>query len=135
MVTDSKGEFAFGNCASVAIAGAFGLRVMDVCEVFERMGFDWVEGVSFNECQKTIYFLGRTLRRKVVYRKNRIKGSYSSFAKVLADGGIYIMHFDEHLSLLENGVVYDSYFKGMDGKKKFEKWMPNGWWVIKDVKL
>lgn len=130
MITNSKVNFSFGNCAAVAIAGAFELPLWFVNEQFRARGIldPATDGVTFNDCQSVIYGLGRRSGRKVVHRKLHYLINYNGISKIMMDG-TYIVHFDEHLSLLQDGVVYDDYF--IDNPIRFKQWVPCGWWVIK----
>lgn len=125
-INPSKDEFKFGGCAPLAICGAFNIQMSIfrlICEFLKIRNYK--RGLTFWECKKIINAL---LRANNIftdqYTPNHARITYLQMA-ILLPKYKYIVLFDHHLSLLENGEIFDSFFM-------HEKTLPipTGWWRI-----
>lgn len=131
-INTSKIDFAYGNCAALAISSAFGLNWMAIKTICKLLKIDYKEGMTFWECKRLINILAKSNHDRIKYHPNLAKLEYWQMITVF-NRGKYIPVFDEHLSYLEEGQVYDTFLQEIllspDGKK-FLKTKPIGWWKI-----
>jgi hypothetical protein len=126
-----KGVFRFGNCASLAIGGAFDIDLRALTVIAKAIKLDLTqEGLTFGECQRLITYLCKEFKYTNFYTPNTTKVSYTQFLNILPKGK-YILDVGEHLSYYEDMVVYDSY---MEDPKDFQRVIPTGWWQIEERK-
>jgi len=125
-VIDPEDGFSFGNCATVAITRAFKIDFDITKELFHLMGANPSKGCTWRECDKCISSLCRIKGRMCRYTTNKTHISSTTFYQKNKKG-IFILNFENHLSVLKNGTVYDSWI----GEKGFRAHKLMGWWEIK----
>lgn len=137
-------QFIYGNCVSVALAQAFGIPAPALRIIFKSLGMKIEDGCSFWECTKIITLLCKSFSFRVKYVPNVTKVTYKQLASVLNEGKVLSM-FNIHLSYMEDGKIFDSYFhyntdeeSSIEMKESAIRMMqqaflqkPIGWWIIK----
>jgi hypothetical protein len=120
------GDFLYGGCATLAFAGAFDTPPQAIKIIISLMGIrNSHKGMTFDQCKKVIYKLSREFSKKVEYKTNPTKLNYVDFA-YSHKFGRYLIIFDEHLSYMEDGVIYDGFFE----KEELDRKIPTGWWKL-----
>lgn len=124
--------FYYGNCATLAIAGAYDIAPGEVGQLFKLINEDPEKGVSEQAINKIIKFLANTKRKPTpIYIPNKEHYSIFRFVSKIKEGE-YLVSFDEHLAHYIDGVFYDNFIlDNMDlllNKKEIRKIV--GWWKI-----
>lgn len=130
-IRESKSDFVYGSCATIAIASAFGYPYKAVSTICHALGIIDKMGLDFFKCKRVINFISQNGGFKAEYFPNDAKIAY--FQLILLRKEKLIVVFDHHLSFAENGVIYDSFLqKGDDDlAKEYLTLKPTGWWIIK----
>lgn len=128
--------FYYGNCATLAIAGAYEADTIEVGELFKLIGEHPNHGVSERAINKIIRFLSTTKRKPTpVYVPNTQYYSIFRFVNKIKKGE-YLVSFDEHLAHYVDGVFYDNFIlentELVLTKREIRKIV--GWWKINDEK-
>lgn len=127
IIEGSEG-FSFGNCACKAISEAFNMNAGTCVFACKLLDLDYIDGLTFKECNFLISKLASISYRKVYYKANKEKMSLIDFCKKNKQG-TFILNTPEHLSLLRDGVIVDTYY--------FQNpWIINkllGFWEIKPL--
>jgi hypothetical protein len=106
----SSEEFVYGSCACNAIGEAFEIKKISCDGIASLLGYNMNEGLDFYESNKLIKVIASFKKKKVSYHSNRKdKISFIDFCKSNKKG-IFILSMDNHLSILKDGVVIDSYY-------------------------
>lgn len=130
-------DFTYGNCALIAIANAFNTSPSAIHCLFLAIKCKHPEkGVSFRECQKVLYILSKSYYQYVNYFTNPNKITYRQFCSIFKKGK-YLFNFDEHLSYMEDGIIYDSFIyinivskANLDKNLDYINLPPKGYWKI-----
>ena len=125
-IVDPEDGFCYGNCAAVAITRAFKVDFDITKELFHLMGASPSKGCTWKECDKCICSLCKIKGRMCRYTKNRTHLSSTTFYQRNRKG-TFILNFENHLSVLKNGIVYDSWI----GERGFRLNRLLGYWEIK----
>lgn len=115
-------RFKFGNCATIAIAQAFNTSEYTVEVLFRSINANPLLGVTHYEVRKVVHLLKE---KKIPY--NSTKRSLYSFTKKY-NKGKYLLSLDNHLTYLEDGVLYDAFYSN------FKAWLMKahllGYWKL-----
>jgi len=122
-----KFNFYYGNCCSLALTQGFDISIDVLLLAFNLLKFkNPNEGLTFFECKKIIEELVIwKYHRKIKYQTNEASITFAQMS-VLMKTGKYIVIFDEHMSYLENGVIFDRFYD----RKEMYQVKPTGWWKI-----
>lgn len=129
-------DFKYGNCACIAISNAFDLNWTSIKTICKILKIDYNEGLTFWECKKVINLLAENSYKIAIYRPNVAVLEYWQLI-ALMNKGKYLTVFNEHLSYMENGVLYDTYisYQLPHEKTEYLKRKFTGYWEIKEKEL
>jgi len=128
----SKNDFRFGSCAGIAISQAFDMQTREFDVVMKLLKVDYDDGLTFWECNRVIKQLCELFYYTSRYRPNNASLKYVHLVHLL-DKGKFVYMFDHHISYVEDGTIYDSYWamNREDERNKVAHYQPTGWWEIK----
>jgi len=121
-------DFEHGSCAHIAIASAFDMNpksigiILDILKVRNHS-----DGLTFFQCKKLINVICKSLQQSAEYTPG--KGITLREYILLNQRGIHLIMFDEHLSYLKDGIIYDNYFD-KDDLDELGASKPTGFWRI-----
>ena len=126
-INDSKEEFKFGCCATVAISAAFNMNAHSIAVVLRLLKFkEWYDGLTFFQIKRLINVLDPVGRW--TYVPNNAQVRYNQLIILFKDKSLIVM-FSEHLSYVEKGQIYDSYLINALDREGWINAKPTGWWI------
>jgi len=129
----SRADFTYGNCAMLAICGAFNLSMDAIRIICSFYGINPDSGISYFECKKLITKISKcsACYRRADYTPNKSGIKYGQLIGLFNQNS-YLVMFDEHLSYVEKSVIYDTYLRNNDveGRDRWLNQIPTGWWKI-----
>jgi len=134
-INDSKEDFEYGCCATVAIASAFNTKDKYVQLICKAAGYkNCCKGLTYSQIKKIINLIDN--RKEWKYKPNTLGLTYYQILGLFPNTSFIVM-FSEHLSYAEKGEIYDSYISQLEideDKLKWIKGIPKGWWENTPVK-
>lgn len=121
-------KFNFDCCATLAISSFFQINRAAMQALCVVLGYKkWYEGLTFNQIKKLVNLLD--YRGTIRYIPNTASITYEQLVDLFREEILLVM-FDEHLSYVKSGIIYDTHLMADWVKEDWLKAKPTGWWKL-----